>query len=173
MQERKLGKAHNAMEISVTLSYPLCSKCEAGRSVSVLMDDRMDKIQLWDHFVVSRCLCSWSINTARDWNSLHPSKPEGSWKSPNSCRNEYLEKSYNLMKISVTSSYPPCSKCEASGPASACMAERIKLGFLVERMDKIHRPLCNFQMFLQSIDQYCKRIKLPVKQPNPKNREVL
>lgn len=46
MQERKLGKSHNAMEISVTLSYPLCSKCEAGRSVSVVMDDRMDKIQL-------------------------------------------------------------------------------------------------------------------------------
>lgn len=74
------------------------------------------------------------------------------------------------MKISVTSIYPPCSKCEAGGPASVCMAERINLGFLV---DKIQKPIYIYQLFLQSIDQYYKRIKLLVKHPNSKNHEFL
>lgn len=55
---------------------------------------------------------------------------------------------------------------------SLCMAERT-YRFMVDSKDKIQRPFCVFQMFMQSIDQYGKEGKLPLELLNLKDREHL
>ena len=70
-----------------------------------------------------------------------------------------------------------CSPCSLSCMhacmyTSLCMAERI-YRFMVDCKDKIQRPFCAFQMFMQSIDQYGKEIKLPLEHLNLKDRECL
>lgn len=44
---------------------------------------------------------------------------------------------------------------------------------MVDSKDKIQRPFCVFQMFMQSIDQYGKEGKLPLELLNLKDREHL
>jgi hypothetical protein len=55
---------------------------------------------------------------------------------------------------------------------SLCVSERI-YRFMVDCKDKIQRPFCVFQKFMQWIDQYGKEIKLPSEHLILKDRECL